>query len=83
LTVAEQQASFQAGVDGQGRHRGDAAHRRQLLMRADLPHLEQAEARKWASLVRLLVRDMLATHRLGTVEVEEAARVAGAWAGCL
>ncbi len=52
-------------------------------MRADLPHLEQAEARKWASLVRLLVRDMLAAHRLGTVEVEEAARVAGAWAGCL
>ncbi len=33
-------------------------------MRADLPHLEQAEARKWASLARLLVRDMLAAHRL-------------------
>ena len=46
-----------------------------VLMLADLPHLEQAEARKWASLARLLVRDMLAAHRLalGTVEVEEAA----------
>jgi len=46
-----------------------------VLMLADLPHLEQAEARKWASLARLLVRAMLAAHRLalGTVEVEEAA----------
>ena len=47
----------------------------QTLVAAGLPYLDQAEARKWAPLARLLLRDMLAAHRLelGVVEVEEAA----------
>lgn len=35
-----------------------------LLVLADLPHLDQVEARKWAPLARLIFRDMLAAQRL-------------------
>ncbi len=36
----------------------------QLLVVADLPHLDQTEARKWLPLARLLFKDMLAVQRL-------------------
>lgn len=35
-----------------------------LLVLADLPHLDQVEARRWAPLARLIFRDMLAAQRL-------------------
>jgi len=36
----------------------------QILVVADLPHLDQTEARRWVPLARLLFKDMLAVQRL-------------------